>query len=393
MPNSLSAQEATTHVEPPALIDLHTFEVALGALIGFALFCFVARIAIRLIYQKRLRLDDAFLLVAAASLIAATGVLYHISSYFYLSSAVPLNSQVTPYTTTNFSLLLDFQTKVRIYLALTWTTPYAIKGCFLAFMRPLVWHISRGVNWYYWFIVGFCIISWAFAMAEPNIICPYFGADAVKCIVSLGTNIVAFQLTVIVNVLDILSDIMVVSIPIIVLRNSLLSRSTKFGVATFLCLSIFMAIIAIIRLSGYYYKGYGNSVWEFFWQQVECAVAVTTASITAFRTLFVKQQRHDRFGATDSQEPSLFRRFLMRFNALAREQPDEKPTLTSDSWISKLPQVPSPILTGIRTFIHRNGRSRNEVSVATFGTLDSEYDVDYHVAIIAQVRLTSSATH
>ncbi|KAI1146816.1 hypothetical protein F4825DRAFT_472133 [Nemania diffusa] len=389
MPNSLSAQEATTHVESPAPIDLHTFQVALGALTGFALFCFVARIAIRLIYQKRLRLDDAFLLVAAASLIAATGVLYHIGSYFSLSSAAPLDSQAMPYATADFSPLPDLPTKVAIYLALTWTTPYAVKGCFLAFMRPLVWHISQGVNWYYWFIVGFCIISWAFAMAEPSIICPYFGANAVKCIFSIRNNIAAFQLTVLVNVLDILSDIMVVSIPIIVLRNSLLSRSTKFGVAIFLCLSIFIAIIAIIRVSGYYYKGYGNTIWEFFWQQVECAVAVTTASITAFRTLFVKQQRHDRVDATDSPEPSLFCRFFMRFKALVRKQPDEKPTLTSDSWISKLPQVPSPILTNIRTFIYRNGRSRNEASVATVGTLDSECNIDYHIAIMAQARLTS----
>ncbi|KAI1123653.1 hypothetical protein F5Y10DRAFT_285829 [Nemania abortiva] len=389
MTNSSSAQEATTRIESAGLIHMHAFEVALGALIGFALLCFVARIAVRLIYQKQLRLDDAFLLVAAASLIAATGILYHISSYLYLSSAALLDPEVMPYATADFSQLLDLQTKVDIYLALTWTTPYAVKGCFLAFMRPLVWHISRGVNWYYWFIVAFCIISWSFVMTEPIIICPYFGAGAVKCFFSTGSNTRIFPLTVLVNVLDILSDIMVVSIPIIVLRNSLLSRSTKFGVAVFLCLSIFMVIFAIIRVSGYYYKGHGNYVWEFFWQQAECATAVTAASITAFRTLFVKQQGHRRVDPTNGPKPSPFRTFFKRFKALAREQPDERPTSTSDGWIYKLPQVPSPVLTGIRTFIHRN--NRNEASVATFATLgsvcdDSSIDLDYHIAIRAQAR-------
>jgi hypothetical protein len=74
--------------------------------------------------------------------------------------------------------LLQLQKKVYPFLALIWTTTFAVKGCFLAFMRPLVWHISRRVNWYYWFIVIFSVISWAFVVADPFIICPYFGVDA-----------------------------------------------------------------------------------------------------------------------------------------------------------------------------------------------------------------------
>lgn len=185
--------------------------------------------------------------------------------------------------------------------------------------------------------------------------------------------------------------LLVVSIPIIVLRNSLLSRSTKFGVAIFLCLSIFMAIVAIVRISGFYYKGLEDDIWEFFWQQTEGAVAVMMASITAFRTLFIKQQSKGKADAAGDPEPSRFRRFLARFNALAQEQPDEKSTSTGDSSTLKLPKVPSPVLTGIRTFIRRN--NRNEASVAASTTSDSVCDdssADYHIAIKAQAQPASS---
>ncbi|KAI1165532.1 hypothetical protein F5B18DRAFT_609990 [Nemania serpens] len=388
---SLSVQEATRRIMSSAQIHMHAFEVALGVLTGFALLCFVARISIRLKYQKQLRLDDAFLIIAAASLIAATGILYHICYFLYLHSAALLDPEVIPYVIVDFTQLLDLQKKVYPFLALSWTTTYAIKGCFLAFMRPLVWHISRGVNWYYWFIVGFCIISWAFVVAEPFIICPYFGVEAAQCFNSTVNNAKTVGLTALITVLDILSDLMVVSIPIIVLRNSLLSRSTKFGVAIFLCLSIFMAIVAIVRISGFYYKGLEDDIWEFFWQQTEGAVAVMMASITAFRTLFIKQQSKGKADAAGDPEPSRFRRFLARFNALAQEQPDEKSTSTGDSSTLKLPKVPSPVLTGIRTFIRRN--NRNEASVAASTTSDSVCDdssADYHIAIKAQAQPASS---
>jgi hypothetical protein len=151
--------------------------MTLGVLTGLALCCFVVRLAIRLKYQKSLRLDDAFLILAAACLCAATGILYHICYFLYLHSAALLVPQVLPYLLENFEQLLQLQKRVYPFLALIWTTTFAVKGCFLAFMRPLVWHISRGINWYYWFVVGFCIVSWAFCVADPFVICPYFGLD------------------------------------------------------------------------------------------------------------------------------------------------------------------------------------------------------------------------
>lgn len=177
---------------------------------------------------------------------------------------------------------------------------------------------------------------------------------------------------------------LVVSLPIIVLKNSLLSRSTKFGLAIFLCLSIFMAILAIVRISGFYYKGLEDDIWEFFWQQTEGAVAVMMASITAFRTLFVKRKGDDRAEAPEEvPNPNKFRRFIAQFKALAQEQP-EKPASTSPAL--KLPKIPSPILTGLRSFIRKN--NQNGAHLLTTATIDSAFD-GYHITLKEQ---TPSAT-
>lgn len=221
-------------------------------------------------------------------------------------------------------------------------------------------------------------------------------------------------LTAFVTVLDIISDIMgmfrsafhpllasalenlhalVVSIPIIVLKNSFLTRSTKFGLAIFLCLSIFMAICAIIRIAGFHYKGVEDDTWEFFWQQLEGAVAVMMASITAFRTLFVKQTTNADDTTSRSPVESLLHRFYMRFQSLARARPDEKVVSTDSRPILRLPKLPSPVFTGVRTFVRKNNRT--DVSDATFASQDSVYDGsdgDYHAILRVHTQGTGRNT-
>ncbi|KAI1479583.1 hypothetical protein F4774DRAFT_381429 [Daldinia eschscholtzii] len=389
MNTSVDPQEATRLIESSGQIHMHTFKIAIGVLTGLALFCFLVRLIIRLTYHKRLHLDDVFLIIAVACLCAATGILYHTCYFLYLHSAALL----VPYLLSNYDELLNLQKRVYPFLALIWTTTFAVKGCFLAFMRPLIWHISRKVNWYYWFIVFFCVVSWAFAMSMPFIVCPYFGLEGTKCFSSTADEKKTLGLTALITVLDILSDIMVVSIPIIVLRGSFLSRSTKLGLAIFLCLSVFMAIYAITRIAGFQYKSLGDDIWEFFWQQAEGAVSVMMASVTAFRTLFVRQTKSTNDTTSQSPIESLFHKFIKRFQFLARAQPHEKPIPDPTVSILRLPKMPPPLFTGLRTFIRRNNRT--DASAATFTTLDSIGDVsegDYHAALQAHSKTGNSST-
>lgn len=63
--------------------------------------------------------------------------------------------------------------------------------------------------------------------------------------------------------------------------------SQKFGLAVFLCLSICMIVMAIIRVSGIRYRGKYDMTWAYMWQQIEACIAVTMLPLTAFRSIFV----------------------------------------------------------------------------------------------------------
>jgi len=155
-----------------------------------------------------------------------------------------------------------------------------------------------------------------------------------------------------------------------------------------------MAICAIVRVAGFQYKGLVDATWGFFWQHAEGAIAVMMASITAFRTVFVKPTYNTEATTPLSPVESLFHRFFNRFQTLARAQPGEKPTSNPDPSPLKLPEMPSPIFTGMRTFIRRN--NRQDVSAATFVSLDSaidNYETHYHSVFEIQKRAASNSIH
>ncbi|KAI9689399.1 MAG: hypothetical protein M1822_010050 [Bathelium mastoideum] len=61
-----------------------------------------------------------------------------------------------------------------------------------------------------------------------------------------------------------------------------------------LCLSIFMIVIAIVRVAAFLLPGHvTDTVWLFFWQTMEAAVAVIMVALTGFRSLFQSDQAKD----------------------------------------------------------------------------------------------------
>ena len=147
----------------------------------------------------------------------------------------------------------------------------------------------------------------------------------------------------------------VLMIPISLLWRVQMKTRQKLGWATFLCLSICMIVVAIIRVSGLYYHGTIDNTWIFLWQQVESCVAVTMLSLTAFRSVFIAGRsggnnarewvpstrrlldRHKRF-APDAQRldgltvPSATLTGMSRASGQTRVTPSMDESLTSESW-------------------------------------------------------------
>lgn len=117
-----------------------------------------------------------------------------------------------------------------------------------------------------------------------------------------------FSLDVTVVSLDMTTDIMsndslvssftkantdlVIIIPILILRKSLMKLSQKIGLAALLCLSIVMVILAIVRMTGYAdHPGIMDPAWSAFWIYAESCVAIIMASISVISPLFVNRGR------------------------------------------------------------------------------------------------------
>lgn len=148
-----------------------------------------------------------------------------------------------------------------------------------------------------------------------------------------------------------------------------------------------MAICAICRIAGFHHDGLEDDTWQFFWQHAEGAVAVMMASVTAFRTLFVRQDRNDDATTPRSPAGSWIHQIMSRFQALARAKPSHEEK-TGDSAevpktsMLKLPQMPGATFKGLKTFIRRNNRTG--VSTCDFDTLNSSLhsvNDDYHAAL------------
>lgn len=125
---------------------------------------------------------------------------------------------------------------------------------------------------------------------------------------------------------------------------------------------------------------------SFLSRSTKFGLAVMMASITAFRTLFVKQTNNSESETSRTPVESFFRMIFRRFQTLARAQPEGKPTPRQDvASVPKLPKIPSPIFTGLRSFIRNNNRTN--ATAATFVSLNSvidDGDTDYHAALKAQ---------
>ena len=126
-----------------------------------------------------------------------------------------------------------------------------------------------------------------------------------------------------------------------------IQRQQKIFIGIFLCLSICMIIIAIVRISGFHKNDVNDSVWVLFWYQVEGAVAIITVSITGFRSLL-------GIKVSKARERKKRERFWYSQHQKLRARYFQKPT-HDEPKTGQLPSIPGATLTGIRTFINGNG--------------------------------------
>ncbi|KAM7214741.1 hypothetical protein V8F06_009906 [Rhypophila decipiens] len=366
------------------------FQVVIGIFFALAIISALARAGARLYQRRRLGWDDYFLFAAAVLLAAAVGILYRMSLRFYIWTAMRIDTSVLSrldpndlYDTVGSSVPI-----INSFVSLTWTSIHLVKASFLAFFKQLIWQVSR-IQRYYWAVVILTIISWMLAFATPFILCSEAGLDTVECMNS-DRDVMIISLTVINSVLDIITDLGIVSIPIILLRRSNLRLSQKLVLGVFLCGSLVMTSFCLIRV-GKIQDSHGVGVdipWEFFWLTMEASVAVLMGSLTVFRTLLTREsikhaeaRRRAKAAGPRSQNrvPRTLKSFgmwrLVNDKGGSRLMPGDLESQAQDG--GALPGIPGGTMTGIRSFVWGNKSkpakdSQASAQTGTTSTLDDE---------------------
>lgn len=173
------------------------------------------------------------------------------------------------------------------------------------------------------------------------------------------------------------------SIPIIVLYRARMRTSQKISLGIFLCLSLVMVCLAIIRASKVHGAVSIDVVWVFFWQYMETVVAVIMGSLTVVRNLLVHQTKSNHNspaapGGSGGRNP----RAAYRMGLLRRHK--EK---NIDNSTRGLPEVPAPTLSGLRTFIRRNNRDPGLDTQATQASTLVQDETYYMAPSIEQSRI------
>jgi hypothetical protein len=163
--------------------------MAAGFLFGLAALALIGRVTVRLLTNRKLSLDDGFLLFAFLNLIGGTAVFYSQIHLLYLEWGATQGTSTQPdFLITLLALrhMNDFfeMSKWRIaYFFFLWTTIFAVKGCYLAFFRPFLRARGKAIAWYFWFVVGLTAVSWPLlVMGDSVIVCPHVGkASSTSC--------------------------------------------------------------------------------------------------------------------------------------------------------------------------------------------------------------------
>lgn len=148
-------------------------------MLGVCYLAVAARIAIRIKLRRLLSLDDYLLLFGLACLSGAAGLAFRLMRILFLTEVLETDHPIDYVFT--LQDILDFKVAMAVVsslVVLSWTATYAVKLSFLALFRHLISRLSKKITIYYWVIVGFTLLSWAYVVVEPFILCPVFGLSS-----------------------------------------------------------------------------------------------------------------------------------------------------------------------------------------------------------------------
>lgn len=270
-------------------------ELGIGISLGIALFTAGCRVLARFHRLQHFLVDDGFFFLATITLIAGTTIFYIDIPYLYLEVDIQAGLQAPP---ADYIDQHKLELKLHsAFISLFVTSIFCVKFSFLFFFRMLI-RQQKKLMWWWWTVFVSHIIGTLYVFFCQFIACVHYEKRfLIKCV---GENVVQFNLYRVAGILDIITDILLISIPVLVLLNLHLNLRRKFALAGVFCLSIFMILIAILRIA-LINDWYVDGTLAFFLTQLEGCVGLMVVSVSAFRALYVARQTASKQRAQDHE--------------------------------------------------------------------------------------------
>ena len=155
-----------------------------------------------------------------------------------------------------------------------------------------------------------------------------------------------------------------------ILHQTQMKCSQKASLGSFLCLSIVMVCITLVRAAGFDIGKVEDVTWDIYWVFMEACVACIMASIAVYRTVFDTSRSsrgtgRQRQGIPYSGQKRIVRR-TRRWRNSPWEEVDADNSNPPNTSSAKLPQIPS--------FIRKNDRN-SEATTVTQASLDHLVEV------------------
>ncbi|KAI1802491.1 hypothetical protein F4811DRAFT_391072 [Daldinia bambusicola] len=265
---------------------------------GFAL-CLIAfsgRMYIRLLCFHRFLLEDLLIFVALAFLLTSSVLTQTGLPYVYSTTAISLGA-LKP--TANFwDNNLKGLRALLAHLVLSIIGIWLVKLNFLLFFRRLICNLSRKYQILWWFTLIFTLgcCGATFELTRFNCL---FG-DPIK-IQRLCNSPPELRKASIGNIasatLDVISDILILCIPISIVWKVQLTARKKLVLSIVFSLTLITVALTITR-GAFFIEAYHdttgkvfNTTWFWFWYSMELVTSILIACIVSFRTIFIVQAK------------------------------------------------------------------------------------------------------
>ncbi|PVH84950.1 hypothetical protein DL98DRAFT_608996 [Cadophora sp. DSE1049] len=278
-------------------ISKQAFLYSSAVLLAICIIAAFARFWIRISIQRQFSIDDYFLALGMGCLIASASLLfYYIDDMMFIGALITGNAHTPIDNSGNWKQrAFRYQEILVIACSLTWLAIISVKMSFLFLFKRLLSRMETMLVYWY-FVLVFTLAISAYGFLVYILPCPYF-YDERSFTCNQGTKAdLTFKYAMPQMVLDVISDILILAIPIRLLWQIRVRFSQKIAISSSLCLTIVIIAVTIIRASGIRHGNSIDSVWETYWQVISAEVGLIMTSATAFRTFFVArsaaQQRH-----------------------------------------------------------------------------------------------------